>query len=149
MVWDTQIKVCLKYGHFFSTEQLCQDILTFIETWNRCFAHPFSWSYTGDGLHRKAVRRFCRLLALETEQMDCKFLKSQLLLMSNIAECYIDLIPSADWLQLLHIAVEKDHYIKNIIENDTGPKRKKQARDAYMRFSEIVINKNMPLPMIA
>jgi transposase len=140
---------CLKYGHFFSSDQLCQDILAFIETWNGCFAHPFSWSYTGDGLHAKAVRRFCRLLAIETEQMDCKFLKNQLLLMSNIAEYYINLIPSADWIQLLHLAVEKENYITNIIENDTGPRRKKMARDAYSRFTETVINRYLPLLIAA
>jgi hypothetical protein len=98
---------CLKYGHFFSSEQLCQDIIAFIETWNKCFAHPFSWSYTGDSLHAKAVRRFDRLLAIETEQMDCKFLKSQLLLMSNIAEHHINLIPTADWMQLLKSGCRK------------------------------------------
>lgn len=136
---------CLKYSHFFSVEQLCQDILAFIETWNECFAHPFSWSYTGDGLHAKAVRRFCRLLAIETEQMDCKFLKSQLLLMSNIAENCIERIPSADWLQLLDLAVEKENYITNIIETETGPRRQKCAREAYARFVQDVINRTLPL----
>jgi len=139
---------CLKYGHFFAVEQLCQDILAFIETWNECFAHPFSWSYTGEGLHAKAVRRFCRLLAIQTNQMDCKFLKSQLLLMSNIAENYIQLIPSADWLQLLHLAAEKDNYITNIIETDTGPRRKKIAREAYTRFVQTVINPTEPLAKV-
>jgi len=131
---------CLKHGHFFSVQQLCQDILAFIETWNEYFAHPFSWSYTGEGLHTKAVRRFCRLLAIQTDQMDCKFLKSQLLLMSNIAENYIEHIPPADWLQLLRLAVDKDPYITNIIENDTGPRRQKSAREAYNRFVQTVIN---------
>ena len=132
---------CLKYGHFSSVEQLCQDILAFIETWNDCFAHPFSWSYTGEGLHAKAVRRFCRLLAIQTDQMDCKFLKSQLLLMSNIADNYIELIPTPDWLQLLQLAVEKDKYITNIIEADTKPRRKETAREAYTRFIQTVINR--------
>jgi len=136
---------CLKYGHFFSVEQLCQDILAFIDTWNDCYAHPFSWSYTGEGLHAKAVRRFCRLLAIQTDQMECKFLKSQLLLMSNIAENYIELIPTSDWLQLLQLAVEKDKYISNIIETDTKPRRKKTAREAYKRFIQTVINRAEPL----
>lgn len=136
---------CLKYGHFFSLEQLCQDIVAFIETWNECFAHPFSWSYTGEGLHAKAVRRFCRLLAIQTEQMDCKFLNSQLLLMSNIADHYIELIPSADWLQLLQLAVDNDQYITNVIEVDTKPRRQKTARKAYARFVEAVVNRAEPL----
>lgn len=136
---------CLKYDQFFTVEQLRQDIVAFIETWNECFAHPFSWSYTGKGLYTKAVQRFCRLLAIETEQMDCKFLMNQLLLMSNIAGNYIERIPSADWLQLLHLADEKKNYITNIIETDTGPLRQKRARDAYARFVQAVINRTEPL----
>jgi transposase len=129
---------CLNYSHFYSVQQLCQDIYSFMDTWNDCFAHPFSWSYTGEGLHVKAVRRFCRLLAIETEQMDCKFLKNQLLLMSNIAENYIKQIPSADWLQLQHLSVEKENYMINIIENDSGPRRREWAREAYRHFVKTV-----------
>ena len=148
-IWFGILKYkCLKYAHFFSVEQLREDILAFIGTWNECFAHPFEWSYTGEGLHAKAVRRFSRLLAIETNQMECKFLKSQLLLMSNIAEHYIHLIPSDDWLQLRQLAAEKDDYITGIIERDTGPRRKKTAREAYNRFLETVINPAKPLAKV-
>lgn len=129
---------CLKYDHFNSVEQLSQDILAFIETWNQCFAHPFSWSYTGEGLHATAVRRFSRLLALETEQMDPGFLKSQLLLMSNIAQTYIKLIPVSDWLRFRTLAAEKHDYITAIIDNDPKPRRHKQAHHAYARFRDTV-----------
>ena len=145
-IWFGLLKSkCLKYGHFFSVEQLCQDILAFIQTWNECLAHPFSWSYTGEGLHAKAVRRFCRLLAIQTDQMDGKFLKSQLLLMSNIAETYIEQIPQQDWLQLLRLATENHGYITKIIESDTGPRRKKEVRNAYDRFVQTVIHQKEPL----
>ena len=136
---------CLSYDHFDSVAQLRDAILAFIETWNACFAHPFRWSYTGEGLHAKAVRRFCRLLALETDQMDSKFLKSQLLLMSQIAENYLQLIPQADWLRLLELAAQKQSYLSSIIENETGPRRKKMARDAYRLFAQTVISRKEPL----
>ena len=139
---------CLKYDHFYSVEQLCKAIIDFIETWNEFFAHPFSWSYTGEGLHAKAVRRFCRLLAIQTNQMDCKFLASQLLLMSNIAENYLDLIPAADWLHLLEIAVEKDSYITRIIEADTKPRRKIRAGEAYNRFAQTVVGRTETLDKV-
>jgi transposase len=132
---------CLKYGHFFSVEQLCQDILAFIATWNECFAHPFSWSYTGEGLHTKAVHRFCRLLALQTEQMDSKFLMSQLLLMSNLAQDYTNLIPAADWSQLIHLVVDNHIYITRIIDSETRPRRQEKARKAYTRFVQTVLNR--------
>lgn len=140
---------CLKYAHFFSVEQLCEDIIAFIETWNEFFAHPFTWSYTGKGLHAKAVRRFCRLLAIQTNQMDCKFLTSQLLLMSNIADNYLHLVPPADWLQLLDLAAQNDSYINNIIETDTGPRRQERARLVYGRFIHNVINRTEPLAKTA
>jgi transposase len=136
---------CLKYGHFLSVEQLCQDITAFINTWNKFFAHPFTWSYTGKGLHAKAVRRFCRLLAIQTDQMDCKFLANQILLMCNIAHEYIHLVPPNDWQRLLVLAGQNDKYIRNIIENDTGPLRKKRAWLAYDQFVQTLIKNVEPL----
>jgi transposase len=136
---------CLNYDHFTSVEHLREAISAFIDTWNEFFAHPFNWSYSGEGLHAKAVRRFCRLLAIQTDQMDCKFLTSQLLLMSNIAEYYLQSIPAADWLQLLGLAGEKHSYITNIIETDTKPRRRKKAREAHDRFAQTVIRRTEPL----
>jgi len=129
---------CLNYDHFYSVEQLRQDICTYIGTWNDCFAHPFTWSYTGEGLHVKAVRRFTSLLSIETEQMDCKFLKSQLLLMCNIAEKYKEKIPRKDWKLFVKVAVDKKRYMTDIIDNDTGPLRKKAAQKAYNMFVKTV-----------
>jgi transposase len=132
-------KKCLNYDHFSSVAALRETIRTFTDTWNDFYAHPFTWSYTGEGLHGKAVRRFCLLLSIETPQMDCKFLTRQLLLMSNIADNYLGLIPVADWLRLIHLSTEKRDYIMNIIQSDPGPKRQQQAREAYSRFTEAVI----------
>ena len=140
---------CLKYDQFVSVDQLRQAIIAFIDTWNEFFAHPFSWSYTGAGLHGKAVRRFCRLLSIETHQMDAKFLTSQLLLMSNLADKYLRLIPQADWLRLVHLAAEKNDYITNIIKSDNRPRGNIKARQAYDRFIETVVNRTKPLPEAA
>lgn len=133
-------KKCLNYDHFTSVAMLRETIANFIDTWNEFYAHPFTWSYTGEGLHRKAVRRFCLLLSIETPQMDCKFLSSQLLLMSNIAENYLELIPSADWLRLIDLATEKRDYMINIIQSDSGPKRQQKGYEAYARFVASVID---------
>jgi hypothetical protein len=142
-------KKCLNYDHFTSVATLRETITTFIDTWNDFYAHPFTWSYTGEGLHRKAVRRFCLLLSIETPQMDCKFLTRQLLLMSNIAENYLGLIPVADWLRLIDLATEKRDYMTNIIQSDSGPKRQQQASEAYTRFVDSVINASQPLARAA
>jgi hypothetical protein len=105
-----------------------------METWNQFFAHPFNWSYTGEDLYAKAVRRFCKLLTIQTNQMDSKFLTSQLLLMHSIAENYIKLVPTTDWKLLLELVTRSDDYIKNIIQMETGPNRLKKAREAYACF---------------
>lgn len=142
-------KKCLNYDHFTSVRTLREAILAFIDTWNDFYAHPFTWSYTGEGLHRKAVRRFCLLLSVETSQMDCKFLARQLLLMSNIAENYLKFIPEADWLRLIELATEKQKYMTNIIQLDSGPKRQRQALEAYTRFFGSVLNGSQPLARAA
>ena len=77
--------------------------------------------------------------------MDSKFLTSQLLLMSNIAENYVKSIPVPDWLQLLDLATCNDKYISNIIEMETGPNRQKKALQAYARFLQTVIGNNIPI----
>ena len=69
--------------------------------------------------------------------------------MSNIAQSYIDFIPSADWCRLISLATEKHDYITNIIESDTRPRGQKKARKAYARFIETVINNTEPLAMAA
>jgi transposase len=133
---------CLKYDQFQSLEQLRAAIYSFIDIWNEYFAHSFEWSYTGEDLYAKAVRRFCRLLAIKTNQMDAKFLTSQLLLMSNIADNFLDAIPTDDWIQLLDLAAQSDEYIGNIIEREPGPVRNKKARQAYARFTQTLVRKN-------
>lgn len=149
-IWFGIIKgKCLSYDHFGSVKELRAAILAFIETWNEFFAHPFNWSYTGAGLHVKAVRRFCTLIAIQSDQMGCKFLTSQLLLMSNLADNYLHLIPAGDWMKLVSLAVEKDSYITDIINADSKPRRRNKARQAYDRFVQSVILPRQPLTKIA
>ncbi|MFO8151919.1 IS630 family transposase [Thioalkalivibrio sp.] len=130
---------CLKPGCFESVQHLSDSIHAFIDTWNSHLAHPFTWSYTGEGLQAKAVRRFSRLLEIETPQMDSKFLTSQLLLMCNIAQDYLRDIPAADWSRLIELAYQKTDYIRGIIEFEPGPYRKRKAESALEKFNEIII----------
>lgn len=132
---------CLKYEQFVSVSHLCESIISFIRTWNDYYAHPFKWSYTGEGLHSKAVQRFNKFLALETDHMDAKFLKSQLLLMTNIANKYLECISSQDLHQLQKLAKEKQDYIISIIEREPGPQRQKKAKEAYQQFQDDVLGK--------
>ena len=141
-IWFGILKAkCLKYEHFFSVAHLRESIMHFIATWNEFYAHPFQWSYTGNGLHGKAVQRFSRLLSIETEQMDAKFLMKQLQLMTNISQHYLDYVSPTDWQQFQKLAAEKKEYITRIIDTDTKPRRQKKARKAYLDFEEVVMNR--------
>ncbi len=106
---------CLKNGWFGSVEALIQAIDDFALTWGEHFAHPFTWTYRGEGLHGKAVRRFMRLLQMESLQMDIRFLTKQLLLMGNMVRDYWIQVGKDDWQQLLYLMNQKQSYLTSII----------------------------------
>jgi transposase len=112
---------CLKHQAFQSVSFLQQTILAFIETWNNFFAHPFTWTYTGEGLQEKAISRFNKLLLIESNQTDTKSLTKQLLLMSNIAETYNKKTQTREWGQLRDLILSKKDYINSIITKPNRP----------------------------
>jgi len=128
-------KKCLKYQSFSSVQILQETIEEFIETWNRFFAHPFTWKYTGEGLHEKAITRFNKLLLIESNQMDIKFLTKQLLLMSNIAKVYYAKVHTTVWKQLHDLIVEKKDYIHGIISSAAKERQIIKAHDAFEQLS--------------
>ncbi|MCP4703551.1 MAG: IS630 family transposase, partial [candidate division Zixibacteria bacterium] len=114
----------LDNGWFENGEALINQIMDFISTWNAHYLHPFEWNYTGEGLQALTLRRFNRLLKSECKQIDCSFLKSQLLLMKNIGHSYRKQIPDEDWLELVTLINDKNDFIQSIISNTTKPKVK-------------------------
>ncbi len=128
-------KKCLKYQSFASVQILRETIEEFIETWNRFFAHPFTWKYTGEGLHEKAITRFNKLLLIESNQMDIKFLTKQLLLMSNIAKVYYAKVHTTVWKQLHDLIVEKKDYIHGIISSAAKERQIIKAHDALEQLN--------------
>ena len=118
---------CLKNGWFVSVEALTQAIVDFAKTWNEHFAHPFTWTYRGEGLHGKAVRRFMRLLNMESSQMDILFLTKQLLLMANLVQDYWRQVDNGDWRQLLDLLTQKQSYLSGIIVCDSKEHRSVKA----------------------
>jgi len=132
-------KKCLKYQSFPSVLALQQAIEEFIETWNRFFAHPFTWKYTGDGLHEKAITRFNKLLIIESNQMNVKFLTKQLLLMSNIARTYHGKVHITVWKQLHDLICQKKDYIQCIINAANKERQIQKAQDALNQLSLLMI----------
>ncbi len=103
---------CNKGTSFASVDELRDAILSFRDTWNENFAHPFNWTYTGEGLAEKVVRRFCQWLALEPETLKQKFLLKQLGLMINLARDYWDQVPEKQWLDLQGVLADHQDYLE-------------------------------------
>ena len=114
---------------------MVQAIIEFAETWNEHFAHPFTWTYRGDGLHGKAVRRFLRLLQMESAQMEIGFLTKQLLLMANMAKNYWAQVDAQNWQQLLDLMIKKQNYPSSIIVRGDKEKQRVAADQAMVNLS--------------
>lgn len=127
-IWFGLLKnKCLKDGWFESVTLLRQAIYDFIHTWNTYFAHPFTWTYRGEDLYGKVIRRFTKLLQIESRQMKIDFLTKQLLLMKNIAQRYWIQVDNEDWQQLLDLIIQKAPYIKELIACAAKPKQRFKA----------------------
>jgi len=129
---------CLKYTSFNSIPELKETIEAFIRTWNQFFAHPFTWKYDGLDLYAKAVRRFNKILFVESPHMDSKFLADELFLMSNIMRDYAHQVPKQDWAQLRELFIARRDYILNIIHSESGPRRQDRVLLAHKHFQEVM-----------
>lgn len=109
----------MKGVSFSSVSELQKTLLSFtFETWNPYLAHPFNWTYKGDGLHEKVIHRVMKWLSNESAQLNKKFLLKQLLLLTNIATKYWAKVPMRDWVKLKDLLIEKENYIMDIIGTD-------------------------------
>ncbi len=131
---------CLKNGWFESVEILVQTITEFIETWDKYFAHPFTWKYRGHGLHGKVVRRFMRLLQIESPQMETGFLIKQLWLMGNLAKSYWTQVDNKEWQQLLDLLIQKDIYLSRLIASGSKEKQMLKAEQALEELTQLLDN---------
>lgn len=124
---------CLKES-YASPDELIQAIYSFTEIWNTKFAHAFKSKYNGLGLHEKVVKRFIKFLYSSSEKLHIKFLTKQLLLMSNMIEQYWDKVPINLWQQLFAYLFEKKQQLRDCIDKDDMPKRKKKACEALEKL---------------
>ena len=124
---------CLKES-FNSPESIYNTMYAFIDEWNYHLAHPFKWSYDGDGLHQKAVHRFVRMLENNAEKLNVKFMTRQILLMINIIKTYWDKVGLDIWLKLDNALTTKGNQMNEIISKDDGAKRKEKANKALVEL---------------
>lgn len=102
----------------------------FVEEWNLLLAHPFRWTYTGDGLHQKAVSRFTELLHTSASEFETATLTKQLKLTRNLLTDYPTEIPVETIRLLIDTLHEKSATLRQLIQNEVGPIRKKNAEEA-------------------
>ncbi|MBC8472938.1 MAG: IS630 family transposase [Desulfobacteraceae bacterium] len=105
----------LKDESFLSTTDLKNRIISFTETWDSDFAHPFKFSYSGEGLHEKVISRFTKWLQMHSPQLNVKFLEKQLRLISNLATSYWPKAKRKAWNVLYETLQGNNDFITAII----------------------------------
>jgi hypothetical protein len=112
----------IKNQSFSSRLALSERIVEFTETWNRYFAHPFEWTYTGEGLHEKVVNRFIRWVQMDSSQLRPQFLEKQFLLLQNLVTKYWAKVKRNVWSFLYQTLCERRQFLNDIIEQAQIPK---------------------------
>jgi transposase len=112
---------------FGSPDELKDALKTFQDTWDLLLAHPFRWTYDGNGLHEKAVKRFTAMLRSSAAKINLRTLTKLLMLMTNLLEDYFKEISKETWSHLVQALSSQFETIADIIRQEPGPKRKKKA----------------------
>ncbi len=128
---------CLK-DSYSSPEQLHQTVLTFVEQWNKYWAHPFCWKYDGKGLHGKTVLRFTSMLNRSVESMTLQFMTKECLLMVNLIKDYNQWVPPAHWVNLYEAIRSCETKIRCNITESNQPLVKQKAANAVDQLLEVL-----------
>jgi len=115
---------------FGSAEMLMEAFVAWVDEWNGLLAHPFRWTYDGDGLHEKAVQRFTAMLDHAAEQLEIRLLTKELLLMTNLLDSYLTKVETETWKQLVQVLQSEQDLLASRIQQEEGRKRKKNADSA-------------------
>jgi transposase len=103
---------------------------SFVVEWNGILAHPFRWSYDGQGLHQQAVIRFTKMMKNGVEQMDIRILTKMLMLMTNLLKDYMKEVEKHVWASFTETIFAQYNTIKEMIQKEKGPIRKEKAQHA-------------------
>jgi transposase len=114
---------------FGSLEQLRMAFDAFLAEWNSLLAHPFHWSYDGKGLEQKVVKRFTEMLRAAA-QIELRTLTKQMRLMTNLLNHRFTEVSEEVWKEFAGTLASQAAIIKDIIEREDGPQRKKKAEEA-------------------
>ena len=115
---------------FNDPSELLAALSAFVAYWNAHLAHPFRWTYNGQGLHEKALKRFTVMLNNPNDKTDLRTLTKLLKLTTNLVTDYFSQIQEKTWQQFLVAFFKNQNKIDTQINNEHGPQRKKKARAA-------------------
>ena len=121
-----------------SVEEFEESFEAFLEEWNTLLAHPFSWTYDGKGLEEKAVNRFIKILKQSAIKLETTTLTKQLELMINILKKNISEVEKEIWEKLIFALKAQESIIRENIQKEEGPKKKKKAENALNSLLEIL-----------
>jgi len=133
-------------GSYGSAEELKEGFDAFLDEWNVLLAHPFRWSYDGKGLQQKAVKRFTVMLDKSAHKIEVTTLTKQLRLMTNLFCHYFNEVSEENWGSLFSVLQHSKKILESNIENEEGPKKKKNAQialDALLFVLEEYIYQDM------
>jgi len=125
---------------FCSPESFKSAYDSFVEEWNLFLAHPFKWTYEGDGLKEKAVKRFTKMLS-SSSRLEVPVITKGLGLMSNLLKNDFINISQRTWKEFIEMMSSQYNTIFAIINNEDGPIKKKKAKKALLDFIEIVFER--------
>ena len=115
---------------FASPDALKAALEAFTADWNTLLAHPFRWTYDGEGLHQKAVRRFTHMLRHPVADIELRILTKQQLLATNLLRDYLPLTSRETWAELDAALVSQHDALAEHIQAEPGPQRKLKAQQA-------------------
>lgn len=121
---------------FGSPDELKAALEAFENDWNTFLAHPFHWSYDGNGLHEKAVKRFTKMLLRSAAPMELRTLTKQMLLLTNLLRDYVSDVSKETWEQFTAALHSQSNAISDLIQSEQGPRRKHNAQQAFTNLNQ-------------
>ncbi len=147
----------IRGASFCDVEELKQAVIAFAQTWNTYFAHPFNWTYTGEGLHELVIKRNITWLENEASQFTTKFYSRQMLLILHIFESYRQKVKPDLWGKLFQTIKDKDAFIESVLLEDRAheadarerlEKLRAQLAQIYFLFANNITSSSVILLVI-
>ena len=117
-------------------DELMKSFDAFLAEWNTILAHPFSWSYTGEGLCAKAVNRFTEVLKWSADKLEISSLTKQLRLVKNLFDQYFSDVPLPYWEKFFTVFRMNRKILQNTIDDEIGPRKKENGQKAFDTLSK-------------